>query len=81
MFKNRLREARRRAGLTQEKMADLMDISLYGYQKYELGESMPTIDNLLKLSHILGVTTDYLLCNDDRRIVDQAGSDPDRQCH
>ncbi len=64
MFKNRLREARRSAGLTQEKMADLMDISLYGYQKYELGQTMPTVDHLLKLSHILGVTTDYLLCND-----------------
>lgn len=65
MFRKRLREARINANLTQQKMADLLGISLNGYQKYEQGETQPPLDTLVKLSRILNVTTDYLLCNDD----------------
>ena len=64
MFKKRLRQARIDAKLTQQRMADLLGISLNGYQKYEQGETQPPLDTLVKLSHILNVTTDYLLCND-----------------
>ena len=64
MFRKRLREARINAKLTQQRMADLLGISLNGYQKYEQGETQPPLDTLVKLSHILNVTTDYLLCND-----------------
>lgn len=64
MFRKRLREARMGAGMTQQRMADLLGISLNGYQKYEQGETQPPLDTLVKLSRILNVTTDYLLCND-----------------
>ncbi len=64
MFRKRLRGARMGAGLTQQRMADLLGISLNGYQKYEQGETQPPLDTLVRLSRILNVTTDYLLCND-----------------
>ncbi len=64
MFRKRLRQARINAKLTQQKMADLLGISLNGYQKYEQGETQPPLDTLVRLSRILNVTTDYLLCND-----------------
>ena len=64
MFRKRLRQARIDAKLTQQRMADLLGISLNGYQKYEQGETQPPLDTLVKLSRILKVTTDYLLCND-----------------
>lgn len=64
MFRKRLRRARIDANLTQQRMADLLGISLNGYQKYEQGETQPPLDTLVKLSRILNVTTDYLLCND-----------------
>ncbi len=64
MFRKRLRQARIDANLTQQRMADLLGISLNGYQKYEQGETQPPLDTLVKLSRILNVTTDYLLCND-----------------
>ena len=65
MFRKRLRQARIDAKLTQQRMADLLGISLNGYQKYEQGETQPPLDTLVKLSRILKVTTDYLLCNDE----------------
>lgn len=37
MFRKRLREARMEAKLTQQRMVDLLGISLNGYQKYEQG--------------------------------------------
>ncbi len=64
MFRKRLRQARIDANLTQQRMADLLGISLNGYQKYEQGETQPPLDTLVKLSRILNVTTDHLLCND-----------------
>lgn len=64
MFRKRLRQARLDAGFTQQRMADLLGISLNGYQKYEQGETQPPLDTLVRLSRILGVTTDHLLCND-----------------
>ena len=65
MFRKRLREARINAKFTQQKMADLLGISLNGYQKYEQGKTKPPLDTLVMLSRILHVTTDYLLCNDN----------------
>ena len=64
MFRKRLRQARIDANLTQQRMADLLGISLNGDQKYEQGETQPPLDTLVKLSRILNVTTDHLLCND-----------------
>ena len=47
MFRKRLREARISANLTQQRMADLLGISLNGYQKYEQGETQPPLDTLV----------------------------------
>ena len=35
---NRIAEARNRAGLTQQQVADALDISVQGYQYYEYGK-------------------------------------------
>lgn len=54
----RLRNAR---GLTQAKMAERVDLSVRGYQKYEQGESWPDAEMMEKLSSALGVSVLGLL--------------------
>lgn len=61
MFPDRLKQARKKTGLTQQKIADNLGISLNAYQKYEQAERSPSLDTLVKLADLLGVTTDYLL--------------------
>ena len=65
MFRKRLREMRMKRGLTQQKMADLLNVALRTYQNYEGGTRSPSFDVLLKISDILCVSTDYLLGKDD----------------
>lgn len=64
MFNDRLRYCRMKRKYTQQKMADMLDISLNAYQKYEQAERSPSLDTLVKIADILNVPTDYLLCRD-----------------
>lgn len=65
MFNKRLREVRMQKGLTQQKMADNLQISLNAYQKYEQGERSPSLDCLVEIADIFDVSIDYLLCRDN----------------
>ena len=65
MFHNRLRELRLKNKLTQQKMADMLGLSLNGYQKYEQAERSPSLDCLVQIAEIFNVPTDFLLCRDD----------------
>ena len=65
MFNIRLSKSRKAKGYTQQQMAEKLDTGLRQYQRYESGDSQPTIDGLVEISVILGVSTDYLLCLDE----------------
>lgn len=58
---NRLKESRRKKGLTQAKAASMIGVSKNIISSYELYLRSPSIDVLVKLAHLYGVTTDYLL--------------------
>ena len=64
MFNNRLREIRMLKGLTQEKLAELVGISLRNYQYYEQGKHVPSFEILIKLADILEISLDYLVGRD-----------------
>jgi len=52
---------RRAAGLSQEELADRLNVSRQAVSKWESDQSMPDIDKVILLSDLFGVTTDYLL--------------------
>lgn len=56
-----LKEARNKAGLTQQDIADKLKIDRSSVAKWESGEVMPRADKLKQLSEILGCTIDNLL--------------------
>lgn len=64
-FNKRLRGIRMKRKITQQSMADLLNISLNAYQKYEQSERSPSLDCLVRIADILDVSLDYLLCRDD----------------
>lgn len=57
----KLKSARKSAGLTQEQLADKLLVSRQAITKWESDKGMPDIDNLRYLSKLLGVSIDYLL--------------------
>ncbi|MDR2569638.1 MAG: helix-turn-helix domain-containing protein [Oscillospiraceae bacterium] len=48
-------------GMSQEELASQLTISRQAISKWELGESVPDTENVLQLSKLFGVSTDYLL--------------------
>lgn len=55
---------RKSNGMSQEDLAEELDISRQAISRWESGAAMPDANNILQLSKLFGVTTDYLL-NDD----------------
>lgn len=60
-FGARLKKARIEAGLTQQQLANKIQMSQGGYTQYELARRDPSIPTLIKLSRILNYPTDWLL--------------------
>lgn len=57
----KIREARKAAGLTQEELASVMSVSRQAVTKWESDKGIPDIENLKVLSKVLDVSIDYLL--------------------
>ena len=54
-------ELRKAHGLTQEQLAEKLDVSRQSVSKWESGQAMPEADKLIALSDSFHVTIDYLL--------------------
>ncbi len=59
----KLKELRKEFNLSQRDLAKKLSISQPGYAKYENNLAEPDAENLIKLSKLYGVSTDYLLGN------------------
>lgn len=55
---------RRSNGMSQEELAERLDVSRQSVSKWESGNSIPDMNKILKLSEVFGVSTDYLLKDD-----------------
>ena len=55
----RIKNARKLKGLSQQDVADELQISKQMVSKYEKGISMPSSSKLLKLSRLFGLKIDY----------------------
>lgn len=61
MFGERIAEQRKKLGLSQEELAEKLNISQKSISKYELGDRKPQYKVLVRMAEYFGVTTDYLL--------------------
>lgn len=71
-----IRKLRRSAKLTQEKFAEILEVSQQSVQKWESGSAVPEIDKLVKISEYFDLTLDSLVIGSDNREV-QAKSNSD----
>lgn len=54
-------DLRKKNGLSQEELAEKMNVSRQSVSKWEGAQSVPDLNKIIMLSEIFGVTTDYLL--------------------
>ncbi len=80
LFARRLVKLRSEKGLTQQKLADALDVSKSTISLYETGDTVPDAKNIVRLCNIFGVSCDYLLCQtnyrrpkDERLTIEEMG--------
>lgn len=61
MFQDNLISLRKLNKLTQEELAEKLDVSRQTLSKWETGESVPDIDKCKKLAEVFGVSLDDLV--------------------
>lgn len=65
----KIREARRKCGLSQEQLAEKMAVSRSAVAKWETDKGLPDVGNLKVLARFLNVSVDHLL--DDEEMGDR----------
>ena len=63
-FHEKLQELRKRRGLTQEELAEILYVSRTAISKWESGRGYPSIDSLREISKFFSVTIDELLSSE-----------------
>ena len=66
-FADNLQYARKKKGLTQEALAEMLDVSRQAVSKWEQGDGWPEAEKLLVLSDILDISLDELMGRVPRR--------------
>ena len=60
-FPEKIRTLRKLNKLSQEKLAEIMNVSRQAIAKWELGKSYPDIDKLIEISNYFNISIDSLL--------------------
>lgn len=71
IFADKLIALRKKAGWSQEELAQQLGVTRQSVSKWEGAQSAPDLDKVLQLSRLFDVSTDYLL-KDELELPDSA---------
>lgn len=74
-FGEKLLRLRSDAGLSQDKLAEMLEVSRQSVSKWERDEAMPDTDKIVFISKIFSVSTDSLLKDEDEIKTASEGTD------
>lgn len=69
MTANRLQQLRKANGYSQDVLAEKLGISRQAVSKWERAESSPSVDNLIDLAKLYGITVDEMLNTEGDKVV------------
>ena len=64
----KIQKLRKERDISQDSLASQLNVTRQAISKWETGESMPDIDNIVQLSNIFQVSVDYLLKNQEPEV-------------
>ena len=70
-----LRRAREKKGLSQKYIAASLGVSAPTVSEWESGRKTPTVENLIRLSDLIGASVDYLLGREEKTVPADCGED------
>ncbi|WP_435790305.1 helix-turn-helix domain-containing protein [Clostridium sp.] len=78
-FSERLQLLRKEKGLSQEQLAELLNVSRQSVSKWESGQTYPETDKLIILSDLFEITLDYLLRDKNTECVANIDVESDKE--
>ena len=72
-FADRLKELRKRKGISQGDLAELIEVHFTQVSRYERGETKPNAEAMTKLAKALDTSVDYLMNGTADDVVQDAG--------
>ena len=70
-FEEKIVELRKQKGLSQEELAEQLGVSRQAVSRWELGQTLPDVPNLLQLCELFGVSADYLV-RDEEQVTEKS---------
>ena len=81
MLNDRIKELRKAFGVSQVELAKALNVSKQCVSNWENDNVLPSIEMLVKLAEYFNVTTDYLLCVENKDMVDLSGLSENERAH
>lgn len=67
MLGKRIKQLRNEQGITQDQLADYINVSRQSVWGYENGGVEPSLNVLIKIADVFNVSLDYLLCRTNEK--------------
>ena len=68
MLSEKLYKLRKNSGLSQEQLAEKLNVSRQAISKWESGTAVPESEKLVTISNYFGVSVDYLLKDEEEKL-------------
>lgn len=78
-FHEKLYAIRKQEGMTQNTLAEKLNVSRQAVSRWEMGTAMPDVDNLVAMSELFGVSVDYLLKDEVQASQQSVQNEPAEQ--
>lgn len=75
-FGEKLQGLRQKAGMSQDALAEKLNVSRQAVSRWERDETMPETEKVIALADLFGVTTDYLLRDQPERQAEPSHQAP-----
>ena len=75
-FGEKLQKLRQSAGMSQDALAERLNVSRQAVSRWERDETMPETEKVIALADLFGVTTDYLL---RQKAEEETAREPERE--
>ena len=62
---------RHECGMSQDELAEKLDVSRQSVSKWESGKALPDSDKVLALAELFGVSTDFLLRDTEEFVAEE----------
>ena len=66
-----IQKMRIQRGLTQERIAEMLEVSRQSVSKWELGQAIPDVEKIITMSKLFDVSTDAILFNKSEEYIEK----------